>query len=111
MQSLTLNILGKTLLDVNIETTADALEPLLDALRKRLDPRSLSAYVPLWVPTGTNRAVNRSLADFQSTLADVIAARKREDPSARAARDDVLSLCCSRSMTRRWTANGWATNC
>ncbi len=95
MQSLTLNILGKTLLDVDIETTADALEPLLDALRKRLDPRSLSAYLPLWVPTGTNRAVNRSLAEFQSTLDDVIAARQREDERAREARDDVLSLLLS----------------
>ncbi|MGB9954417.1 cytochrome P450 [Haloarcula marismortui] len=95
MQSLTLNILGKTLLDVDIETTADALEPLLDALRERLDPRSLSAYLPLWVPTGTNRAVNRSLAEFQSTLDDVIAARQREADRAREARDDVLSLLLS----------------
>ncbi len=92
MQSLTLNILGKTLLDVDIETTADALEPLLDALRTRLDPRSLSAYLPLWVPTATNRAVTNSLAEFQSTLDDVIAARQREDEHAREARDDVLSL-------------------
>jgi cytochrome P450 len=95
MQSLTLNILGKTLLDVDIETTADALEPLLDALRTRLDPRSLSAYLPLWVPTGTNRAVTNSLAEFQSTLDDVIAARQREDEHAREARDDVLSLLLS----------------
>ncbi|WP_424002929.1 cytochrome P450 [Haloarcula salina] len=95
MQSLTLDILGKTLLDVDIETTADALEPLLDALRRRLDPRSPSAYVPLWVPTKTNRAVTRSLADFQTTLDEVVAARRREDAAAREQRDDVLSLLLS----------------
>ncbi|MFC7077009.1 cytochrome P450 [Haloarcula halophila] len=95
MQALTLRILGKTLLDVEIETTADALEPLLSALRHRLDPRTLSAYLPLWVPTPINRRVNRSLSAFEATLDDIVAARRREDETTREARDDVLSLLLS----------------
>ncbi len=93
MQSLTLNILGKTLLDVDIETTADALTATRRAIRDWTPP-SLSAYLPLWVPTATNRAVTNSLAE-PATLDDVIAARQREDEHAREARDDVLSLLLS----------------
>ena len=95
MQDLTLHILGKTLLDVDVERTADTLEPLLDALRTRLDPRTLSAYVPLAVPTPTNRRVRRTRADFEATLDDVIAERQQEDAETRSARDDVLSLLLS----------------
>ena len=95
MQSLTLRILGKTLLDVDIEATAGALEPLLDALRDRLDPRTLSAYLPLAVPTPVNRRVRRTRADFEATLDDIVARRQREAAATREARDDVLSLLLS----------------
>ncbi|WP_276278376.1 cytochrome P450 [Haloarcula regularis] len=95
MQSLTLRILGKTLLDVDVDATAATLEPLLDALRDRLDPRTLSAYLPLSVPTPVNRRVRRTRAAFESTLDDVVARRQREDAATREARDDVLSLLLS----------------
>lgn len=95
MRQYTLWVLGKTLLDVDIDRTADALEPLLEALRERLDPRSFSAYVPLWVPTPTNRRVRTARADFEATLEDIIAERRTEDVADREARDDVLSLLLS----------------
>jgi len=103
MQTYTLRVLGKTLLDVDIDRTAEALEPLLDALRERLDPRSPSAYVPLWVPTPTNRRVRSARADFEATLDDIIAERQAEATADREARDDVLSLLLSldeATMTR-----------
>jgi len=95
MRRYTLRVLGKTLLDVDIDRTAAALEPLLDALRERLDPRSLSAYLPLSVPTPTNRRVQRARADFEATLDDIIAERQAESAAQREARDDVLSLLLS----------------
>jgi len=95
MREYTLRVLGKTLLDVDIDRTADALEPLLSALRERLDPRSLSAYVPLAVPTPTNRRVRSARADFEATLDDIIAQRRAESAAALAERDDVLSLLLS----------------
>ncbi|WP_135304281.1 cytochrome P450 [Haloarcula amylovorans] len=95
MQSLTLRILGKTLLDINVERTAATLEPLLDSLRTRTDPSSLSAYVPLDVPTPSNRRVKRTRAAFEATLDDVIAERQAEAAETREARDDVLSLLLS----------------
>ncbi|WP_276272852.1 cytochrome P450 [Haloarcula litorea] len=95
MQTYTLRVLGKTLLDVDIERTAEALEPLLSSLRVRTDPGSVSAYTPLWVPTPTNREVRRARADFEATLDDIIAARQAESADERAARDDVLSLLLS----------------
>src|SRR6056297_1583942 len=103
MREYTLRVLGKTLLDVDIDRTADALEPLLSALRERLDPRSLSAYVPLAVPTPTNRRVRRARANFEATLDDIIAERQAESAARREARDDVLSLLLSldeETMTR-----------
>ncbi|MDS0283426.1 cytochrome P450 [Haloarcula onubensis] len=95
MREYTLRVLGKTLLDVDIDRTADALEPLLSALRERLDPRSLSAYVPLSVPTPTNRRVRSARANFEATLDDIIAERRAESAADREARDDVLSLLLS----------------
>jgi cytochrome P450 len=103
MRRYTLRVLGKTLLDVDIDRTAGALEPLLDALRERLDPRSLSAYVPLAVPTPTNRRVRSARANFEATLDDIIAERQAEPAAEREARDDVLSLLLSlddETMTR-----------
>ena len=103
MREYTLRVLGKTLLDVDIDRTADALEPLLSALRERLDPRSLSAYVPLAVPTPTNRRVRSARATFEATLDDIIAERQAESAADREARDDVLSLLLSlddETMTR-----------
>ena len=95
MREYTLRVLGKTLLDVDIDRTAGALEPLLDALRERLDPRSLSAYVPLAVPTPTNRRVRSARTNFEATLDDIIAERQAESAKEREARDDVLSLLLS----------------
>jgi len=95
MREYTLRVLGKTLLDVDIDRTADALEPLLSALRERLDPRSLSAYVPLAIPTPTNRRVRSARANFEATLDDIIAERQAESVARREARDDVLSLLLS----------------
>ncbi|MFC6757298.1 MULTISPECIES: cytochrome P450 [Haloarcula] len=103
MREYTLRVLGKTLLDVDIDRTAGALEPLLSALRERLDPRSLSAYVPLAVPTPTNRRVRTARANFEATLDDIIAERQAESATEREARDDVLSLLLSlddETMTR-----------
>ena len=103
MRRYTLRVLGKTLLDVDIDRTAEALEPLLDALRVRLDPRSPSAYVPLWVPTPTNRRVRSARADFEATLDDIIAERQAEADATREQRNDVLSLLLSlddETMTR-----------
>ena len=95
MRAYTLRVLGKTLLDVDIDRTARALEPLLDALRERLDPRSPSAYVPLSVPTPTNRRVRSARANFEATLDDIIEERQAESAADREARDDVLSLLLS----------------
>ena len=103
MREYTLRVLGKTLLDVDIDRTADALEPLLAALRERLDPRTLSAYVPLAVPTPTNRRVRTARAEFEATLDEIIAERRAEAAADREARDDVLSLLLSldeSTMTR-----------
>jgi cytochrome P450 len=103
MRRYTLRVLGKTLLDVDIDRTAGALEPLLSALRERLDPRSLSAYVPLVVPTPTNRRVRAARANFEATLDNIIAERRAESAAEREARDDVLSLLLSldeATMTR-----------
>jgi len=95
MQSYTLRVLGKTLLDIDIDRTAGVLEPFLSALRERLDPRSLSAYTPLWLPTPTNRRVNRRRSAFEATLDEVVADRRAEADDRTADRDDVLSLLLS----------------
>jgi len=55
----------------------------------------VSAYVPLAVPTPTNRRFRSARVDFEATLDDIIAERQAEAAAKREARDDVLSLLLS----------------
>ncbi|PSQ18214.1 cytochrome P450 [Halobacteriales archaeon QS_8_69_26] len=86
--SLTLRILARSLFDLDIEGRGDPVRRAAEALNERASIRGVSAFLPAWVPTPSNRRLHRAMGDLEDVLDDLVAER-REDA---ADRDDLLSL-------------------
>jgi len=91
MRSLTLEILAKTLLDVDIRERESAIRDAAGVISERFDAGSLSAYLPLWVPTPANRRCKRAVAAFDEAIAEMVAQRRASDGEF----DDLLSILLS----------------
>ncbi|PSP32352.1 cytochrome P450, partial [Halobacteriales archaeon QH_10_67_22] len=91
MRSLTLEVLAKTLLDVDIRDQESAIRDAAAAISERFDAGSLSAFLPLWVPTPANRRCKRAIAQFDRAIEDIVAERRASDESF----DDLLSILLS----------------
>jgi len=91
MRSLTLEILAKTLLDVDIRERESAIRDAASVISERFDAGSLSAYLPLWVPTPANRRCKRAVAAFDEAIAEMVAERRASDGEF----DDLLSILLS----------------
>ena len=88
MRTLTLEILAKTLLDVDIRRRESAIRDAAGAISDRFDAGSLSALLPLWVPTPANRRCRRAVSQFDDAIADIVADRRASDEEF----DDLLSI-------------------
>jgi cytochrome P450 len=88
MPTLTLDVLAKTLLDIDIEGEESTIGAAARAITDRFDAGSLSAFLPLWVPTPANRRCNRAVEQFDAQIAGVIANREQSDREF----DDLLSI-------------------
>ncbi|WP_415380841.1 cytochrome P450 [Halosimplex sp. TS25] len=88
MRTLTLEILAKTLLDVDIRGRESAIRDAAAAISERFDVGSLSSLLPLWVPTPANRRCRRAVAEFDDAIADIVADRRASDGEF----DDLLSI-------------------
>ena len=85
---LTLRILAQSLFDLDIEDGSGQITAFARAINDRSAVDSISAFIPLWVPTPANRRFKRKTAAFQSFLEDLIE-RRRNDPESH---DDLLSV-------------------
>ena len=88
MRTLTLEILAKTLLDVDIRGRESAIRDAAAVISDRFDAGSLSALLPLWVPTPANRRCRRAVARFDDAIADIVADRRASGDEF----DDLLSI-------------------
>jgi cytochrome P450 len=88
MRTLTLEILTKTLLDVDIRGRESDIGDAAEAITANFDASTVSAFLPLWVPTPQNRRTKRALAEFDDTIEDLVAARRASDDEP----DDLLSI-------------------
>ncbi|WP_123539043.1 cytochrome P450 [Halosimplex salinum] len=88
MRTLTLEILAKTLLDVDIRGQESAIRDAAAAISERFDAGSLSAFLPLWVPTPVNRRCRRAVSQFDESIAEIVAERRASDGEF----DDLLSI-------------------
>jgi cytochrome P450 len=88
MRTLTLEILAKTLLDVDIRGRESAIRDAAAVISDRFDAGSISALLPLWVPTPANRRCRRAVSRFDDAIADIVAERRASDEAF----DDLLSI-------------------
>jgi len=87
---LTLDVLARTLFDLDLGERGEAVTRVADALGERADSRNLSTFLPNWVPTRRQRRFDRAMADFEALTDDLIAER-RTAPDLEE-RDDLLSI-------------------
>jgi cytochrome P450 len=88
MRTLTLEILTKTLLDVDIRGRESEIGDAADTITANFDAGTVSAFLPMWVPTPQNRRTKRALDEFDATIEDLVAQRRagNADP------EDLLSI-------------------
>ncbi|WP_277553054.1 cytochrome P450 [Halobaculum limi] len=89
--TLAMRILGRTLFGVDVRDD-DGYEVIKSATRSvqaRADAGSVSAFLPDWVPTPTNRRFARDTAAFREYVDGLVADRRGADPGDA---DDLLTL-------------------
>ncbi|MEF8853310.1 MAG: cytochrome P450 [Haloarculaceae archaeon] len=88
MRTLTLEVLTKTLLDVDIRGRESEIGDAAETITANFDAGTVSAFLPMWVPTPQNRRAKRALAAFDETIESLVAQRRagEDDP------DDLLSI-------------------
>jgi cytochrome P450 len=88
MSALTLRVLARTLFDLDVGGRSEVVRRAAETLNARANAQNLSAFLPSWVPTPTNRRLHRAMGDLESLLGELIAERRADA----AERDDLLSL-------------------
>ncbi len=88
MRTLTLEILTKTLLDVDIRGRESEVGDAADTITANFDAGTVSAFLPMWVPTPQNRRTKRALDEFDATIEDLVAQRRAGDADP----EDLLSI-------------------
>ncbi|PSP81472.1 cytochrome P450 [Halobacteriales archaeon QS_1_68_20] len=84
--NLTLRVLAHTLLDVDLASGGGLVAEFADVITERANLRSLSAFLPSWVPTPANRRFERTRSAFREYVDATITDREHEG------REDLLSL-------------------
>ena len=88
MMRLTLQIVGKTLFDANVESDAQEVGKSLEMLLEIGANFRRTIFVPHWLPTATNRRVKREIAQIEKILYRIIAERRASGRDA----GDLLSM-------------------
>ncbi|WP_158056284.1 cytochrome P450 [Halorussus halophilus] len=89
MSELTLQILAKSLFDIDVAERRAPVREATAALNERGDASGVSAFLPDWVPTPKNRRFRQGMADFESLVDELLAERRESDGEEY---DDLLSL-------------------
>jgi cytochrome P450 len=88
MMRLTLQIVGKTLFDADVEGDAQDVGKSLELLLELGANFRRTIFVPHWLPTATNRRVKREIAQIEKILYRIIEERRASGHDA----GDLLSM-------------------
>jgi cytochrome P450 len=91
MMRLTLQIVGKTLFDADVERDAQEVGKSLELLLEIGANFRRAIFVPHWLPTSTNLRVKREIAQIEKILYRIIAERRASGRDA----GDLLSMLLS----------------
>jgi cytochrome P450 len=80
LRLLTVNVLGDTLLDVDVRGNEDVVMDAADALVDRANFRRPGQLLPDWIPTPTERRFERTVGALDEFVDDVIDERRRSEP-------------------------------
>ncbi len=94
---LTLEILTTTLFDLEVAHRRETIRNATESINDLADPTTLSAYLPEWVPTPTNRRYRRHMNDFDELVEELIAARRGSEDAG----DDLLSTLLEAAESER----------
>jgi len=78
MQELTLSLVARTLLGVDVEGKEDIVIDAVDAFIDLTDPGRPGTMLPDWVPTPTDRRFDRAVRDLDAFVERTIDERQRE---------------------------------
>lgn len=88
-RDLSLSVLARALFDLDLRGGETPVHEAADDVLSRMDVRSVSTYLPEWVPTPTNRRFRRAAATLHDRLDEVVADRAGRDGEGG---DDLLSV-------------------
>jgi cytochrome P450 len=91
MMRLTLQIVGKTLFDADVESDAQEVGKSLELLLEIGANFRRAIFVPHWLPTATNLRVKREIAQIEKILYRIISERRASGRDA----GDLLSMLLS----------------
>ncbi len=81
LTQLTLRIIAKTMYDVDLVEQVAEIGRLMQSLSQAVETQLKtvgSTFIPTWVPTASNRQLQRALDGIQAILAEIIAKRKAD---------------------------------
>lgn len=93
-RDLSLAILARTLFGLDLRGERTPIHHAADDILARMDLRSVSTYLPEWVPTPTNRRFRRAV----DTLHDRLDATVEQRTDGDSTRDDLLSTMADAGM-------------
>jgi cytochrome P450 len=87
-KDLTLRIIARTMFGTDLTGRGAVIEEAAEAILARTSPQNLSSFLPVWVPTPSNRRFVGTMRELRDTMTDLVAERQASD----AVGDDLLSI-------------------
>jgi cytochrome P450 len=88
LKELTLRIIARTMFGTDLSGRGAVIEDAADVILERMTPSNPSAYLPVWVPTPTNRRFVKTMRGLRDVMDDLAVERRGSDVE----RDDLLSM-------------------
>ncbi|MFC6955168.1 cytochrome P450 [Halorubellus litoreus] len=88
-KEVTLRIIARTMFGTDLSGRGAVIRDAADAILSRVEPTNPSAYLPVWVPTPSNRRFLNAMRGLKDAMSEMVAERRASDD---ADGDDLLSM-------------------
>jgi len=87
-RNLTLRIIARTMFGTDLSGKGAIIGEAAEAILARTSPQNLSSFLPVWVPTPSNRRFVATMREFRDVMSELVAERRASDEDG----DDLLSI-------------------